>query len=243
MKNGNRDKMICRIAELLVDVPAAGGLTPRCADYIEENEKTPDIVISEELYKPERYEGLSDSDIEYLESGFQFYCKLLHFGGMMLHASAVEYGGYAYVFSGPCGMGKSTHTRLWQKEFGESVRVFNDDKPAIRRVEGKWYAYGTPWCGKDGININLKAPLGGICFLRRGEENRIRRVDGLEAAQYVMSQTLRRFKHEESFDLMISNINALIKEVPIFEFKNLPIPESARLSYETMYSAAKEMHL
>ena len=66
------------------------------------------------------------------------------YNGLMLHASAAALGGRAYLFSGPCGRGKSTHTRLWQQTFGEAVQVFNDDKPALRRLDGRWYAYGTP---------------------------------------------------------------------------------------------------
>lgn len=53
------------------------------------------------------------------------------YNGLMLHASAAALGGRAYLFSGPCGRGKSTHTRLWQQTFGEAVQVFNDDKPVL----------------------------------------------------------------------------------------------------------------
>ena len=37
-----------------------------------------------------------------------FYDKLLDFGGMMLHSSAVAVGGYAYLFSADSGVGKSS---------------------------------------------------------------------------------------------------------------------------------------
>ena len=40
-------------------------------------------------------------------------------------------------------------------------------------IDGKAYAYGTPWCGKDGINQNKKVPLQGICFLIQSKENNI----------------------------------------------------------------------
>lgn len=235
--------MICQIADLIVDVPTAGGMASRCAEYLTSTDAPADIVISADLYRREKYPTLSEDDAIYMESGFQFYRYLLSHNGLMLHASAVAYEGRAYLFSGPCGMGKSTHTRLWQSLFGEDAVVFNDDKPALRLIDGKWYAYGTPWCGKDGINVNMKVPLGGICFLRRGEQNEIRRLGGLEAAARVMSQTLRRFKKEENLELMLTNVDALLEKVPMFEFKNLPIPESAMLSCETMCRAAKEMSL
>mgnify|MGYP003335436350 CR=1 FL=1 len=102
----------------------------------------------------------------YLLSGTLFYQQLLKFDGMMLHASAAKYDGRVYLFSGPCGIGKTTHTKLWEKYFPGAV-VINDDKPALRREAGKWMVYGTPWCGKNGINSNASAPLAGICFLHR----------------------------------------------------------------------------
>ena len=119
--------MICRIADLMVSVPEAGGMPPRCREYIADHTGTVDIDISVDQYEPERWPGLSYDHMCYMESGELFYINLLHFGGMMLHSSAVEYQGKAYLFSGPCGVGKSTHTRLWQQVFGPEVRVFNDD--------------------------------------------------------------------------------------------------------------------
>ena len=43
-------------------------------------------------------------------------------GGFYLHSSAVELDGRAYLFSGKSGVGKSTHTRLWQQIFGDGCR-------------------------------------------------------------------------------------------------------------------------
>ena len=167
--------MLCKIAELITEVPAAGGVAPRCAGYLTEEASAPEIIIRPELYRADCWPNLTPEQMEYMESGMQFYWHLLRYNGLMLHASAAALGGRAYLFSGPCGRGKSTHTHLWQQTFGEAVQVFNDDKPALRRLDGRWYAYGTPWCGKDGINLNQKWPLGGICFLEKSQENRIRR--------------------------------------------------------------------
>ena len=162
---------------------------------------------------------------------------------MMLHASAVELDGKAYLFSAPSGTGKSTHTRLWQSVFGEKARVFNDDKPALRLIDGTWYAYGTPWCGKDGININMKVPVAGICFLKQAPENRIRRLSADEAAQRIISQTLRKFKLVENLDLMLSHVDKLVRQIPAFELENRPEEEAVHMSYENMRRAAEELGL
>lgn len=161
------------------------------------------------------------------------------YNGLMLHASAAALGGRACLFSGPCGRGKSTHTRLWQQTFGEAVQVFNDDKPALRRLDGRWYAYGTPWCGKDGINLNQKWPLGGICFLEKSQENRIRRLPAAEALPLILAQTTYRLQ-PHSMELLLASLDSLLREIPVFLLENRPEEAAARLSFETMRRAEEE---
>lgn len=235
--------MFCRIADLIAEVPEVGDLPSRCREYLYDGMDGADITIRTDLFHMDAYRSLSEPDIIYLESGFQFYGGLLKFDGLMLHASAVVLDGKAYLFSGPCGMGKSTHTRLWQQTFGDAVFVINDDKPALRRIDGTWYAHGTPWCGKDGINRNEKAKLAGICFLRQAPENRIRQMDAFEAMRNIMGQTIHRFRRAETLDLLLENAGKLVKEIPVFELEIRPEPEAARLSYETMCRKAEEMGL
>ena len=235
--------MLCNIAELYVDVPATGNLIPRCKAYQCNANVKPHIRIIDDNFRKDKYEYLSYNDMIYMESGYQFYNALLHYSGLYIHASAIELSGKAYLFSGVSGMGKSTHTRLWQSTFGESARVFNDDKPALRYLDGIWYAYGTPWCGKDGININMKAPLAGICFLKQASENKIRRLSAPEAIQKLLPQTLRRFKDGANTLLLMEHLDNLIQRIPMFELENRPEPEAARLSCETMRQAAEEAGL
>ena len=198
-----------------------------------ETDEPAQIVIDETKYRPHLYEGFSENDIAYMESGWQFYLQLLKFNGLMLHSSAVAMGGNAYLFSGPCGRGKSTHTRLWQSAFGEAASVFNDDKPALRRLDTGWFAYGTPWCGKDGINKNEKWPLAGICFLKKAEWNRIRRLTPEEARPLLLGQTVYRLYPQE-MSLLLTHVDRLLREVPVYELENTPTESAARLSYETM---------
>ena len=208
-------------------------MASRCAAYRIETSETARIIIDEKKYRAEAWPGLAPDMLAYMESGVQFYAALLRFNGLMLHASAVAVDGYAYLFSGPCGRGKSTHTRQWQAAFGPRASVFNDDKPALRRLDGKWYAYGTPWCGKDGINKNEKWPLAGICFLEKAEENRIRRLSAGDALPLVLGQTINRL-YPEKMALLLDNVDQLLREVPVYLLENRPEPDAARLSFEAM---------
>ena len=228
-----RDYMI---AGLRVRMDTFGRTEQQAEKYLTQTTGEPDIVISNH---PEaflqRHPHLTLEECEYLTSGSSFYRQLVNFDGMMLHASAVVKDGYAYLFSAPCGTGKSTHTGLWRKTFGEDqVLMLNDDKPALRLIDGVWYAYGTPWCGKDGINRNVKAPLKGICFLRRGESNSMRRLSTIEAIGAIFSQTQSRFANSEALGGLTTVIEQLIRDIPVYELVNTADEEAALLSHKIM---------
>ena len=221
-----------------------GGLAPHLWEYRYEGNEEPDIVIDPEKFDPSIYNvELPYSGLAYLESGRQFFVKMMHFDGFYLHSSSVAYEGKAYLFSADSGTGKSTHTKLWRETFGENAKIFNDDKTPLRRLDGTWYAYGAPWCGKDNININMKVPVAGICFMKQARENRIRRLSQSEAVTKIIRQTIRKYKNVARLDLMLSYVEKIVQEIPVFELENRPEPDAARLSYETMRKAAEEMGL
>lgn len=236
--------MLCKVADLITEIPEVGGLAPLLREYICAGDLPAQIVIDPALFNPAVYKTeLDEETFVYLESGRQFFAKLLDFDGFYLHASAVAHDGKAYLFSASSGTGKSTHTRLWQQMLGEDVKVFNDDKPPLRCLDGVWYAYGAPWCGKDNININMKAPVAGICFLKQAQENKIRRLTQTEAVTRIIGQTIRKFKQVDRLDLMLSHVEKLVQRIPVFELENCPEPAAAQLSYNTMRDAAEELGL
>lgn len=188
----------------------------------------------------ERQPHLSLEDCEYLSTGGSFYRQLLKFDGMMLHASAVVMDGYAYLFSAPCGTGKSTHTSLWRKVFGEDKAIIlNDDKPALRMENGKWYAYGTPWSGKTDQNANMRVPVAGICFLRRGEKNTIEPFSGKEAIHAVMEQTARSASPQFCMQLL-TLLDKLLRDVPVWQMHCNMEPDAPQVSYAAMSAAIKK---
>jgi len=115
---------------------------------------------------------LSLDECEYIWTGASFCRHLLDYEGMVLHASALAYEERAYLFSAPCGTGKSTHARQWQEHFGsDKVQIINDDKPALRLTDGSFYVFGTPWSGKSEYSLNVQVPLQAICFLEQSAHN------------------------------------------------------------------------
>lgn len=236
--------MLCKIADLIADIPETDDLVSRCREYLCCDGAPADVVIRPELYRRGRYDPRTpESVVAYLESAYQFYKELVFHNGFYLHASAVVYNGRAYLFSGDSGVGKTTHGKLWQALFPGMVQVINDDKPALRRLDGAWYAYGTPWCGKDGINANAKAPLGGLCFLKQADSNRIRRLTSDEAVERIFPQTIYKMDSPAQVNAFLDQLQLFLEQIPIYELENRPELAAAALSSQTMLQGALEAGL
>lgn len=227
-----------RIADLVVNMDCGGRTAKQAEPYLTDDSLTPDFSISvsnEEIAAARVYNPtLPDDEWEYILSATAFYRNLIHFNGFMLHASAILYQARAYLFSAPSGTGKSTHTSLWQKAFGtERVRILNDDKPAIRRINDTIYAFGTPWSGKYDISIPIGVPVAGICFLERAEENSIAKITSREALPNLFSQTLRRLP-DDDFDLLSDELSLLLSLVPIYRLQCNVSTEAALVAEKAM---------
>ncbi|MBQ9518561.1 MAG: hypothetical protein IJR59_01545 [Firmicutes bacterium] len=177
---------------------------------------------------------LSIDDVEYIFTGAAFYESIINFNGFLLHSSGVCVNGWAYLFSADSGTGKSTHTGLWQKYLGEDkAKIINDDKPAIRIVDGKNYVYGTPWSGKTDQNLNLRMPLGGIVFLERSTENFIHPITSQEAIPKLFQQTLRP-REPERMAKLLDVLDKVLSETPIYRLGCDMSKEAVELSFNTI---------
>lgn len=228
-----------KITGLTVEMDSFGRTVKQAEPYLTQP-GTPDIVISSDWRGlQESQPHLTKDDSEYIVTGSSFYNQLLDFDGMLLHASAVILDDWAYLFSAPSGTGKSTHTTLWRTVFGaDRALILNDDKPALRLEDGRFYAYGTPWSGKTDLNINRRVPLAGICMLGRGEHNEIEPFKGAGAVHALLEQTIRP-KNSAKMMSLLELVDKLFTEVPVWKMKCNMDPEAARVSYEAMSAARK----
>lgn len=222
-----------RIAGLLVEMDTFGRTARQAAPY-QTADAAPDMTVRAEPEVLAQAAQMGRDYAEYLATGASFYRQLVRFGGMMLHASCVVVDGRAYLFSAPCGTGKSTHVSLWLREFGDRAYILNDDKPALRFLpDGTLRVFGTPWCGKHGLSRNADAPLGGIAFLERAEENAIRPMSGKEAVYALMDQTVRKLPGNQILQCM-ELIDRIVAGGKLWKLSCNMKPAAARLSYQTM---------
>ena len=226
------------IAGLRVRMDSFGRTLSQAEPYLTQTVGDADITITSEPQSLKAQQPhLSLDDCEYLCTGGSFYRQLLDFDGMLLHSSAIVMDGYAYLFSAPCGTGKSTHTNLWKSAFGDEVVMLNDDKPALRKEDDRWYAYGTPWSGKTDQNVNMRVPLGGICVLMRGETNEIEPYCGASAIFSLLDQTVRP-KALNVRGRLLELLDDLMSTVPVWKLRCTPTKEAALVSQAAMSKEA-----
>jgi hypothetical protein len=236
------------IAGLRVEIKRCSGRTEKQArPYLAENQSDDikaDITVdvSDEKINSyiEKHSELGYDDWAYMLTGSAFYAALLNFNGMLLHSSCVVVDGVAYAFSADSGTGKSTHANLWLKYFGSRAYMLNDDKPAIRKIDGEIYACGTPWSGKYDYSKPDNVRLGAICFIERSETNWIKKADTNKAVFNIFSQTVRKLPLN-GMNLLFDVIEDIFSSVDLYELGCNISKEAVEISSSAMLKTLEEL--
>lgn len=155
---------------------------------------------------------------------------LENYNGFFFHSSSLMLDDEAYVFSAVSGTGKSTHTALWRELFKEKVVMINDDKPIIRKKDGVFYVYGTPWMGKSDIGNNVKAPVKAVYILKRGEKNSAVRIKTGSVFKNILEATVVPTERK-NMEKLLALLDEFFCSVPLFLLTcNMNI-EAAQVAY------------
>ena len=162
--------------------------------------------------------------------------RLLEENIILFHCSAIEMDGRAYLFTGPSGTGKSTHTRLWREVFGKRVTMINDDKPLLwipRDSQSQGIkVYGTPYGGKNGLQTNTSAPVAAIVILHQAQENKMERRERQDAYPVLLNQTYRR-KDAPGMMRTMELVGELAK-LPVYSLGCNISKEAVMMAYQTL---------
>ena len=158
---------------------------------------------------------------------------LLPYGVLLLHGSAVAVDGKGYIFTAPCGTGKSTHTRLWRQVFVDRAVMINDDKPFLRFAKDGVFVCGAPWSGKHGLDTNISVPLQGICTLARGKENAIVPISAGDVGDFLVHQCQAPSDPADQplFDRLVQT---LVQTIPLWRMECTIDPQAAAIAYQAM---------
>lgn len=134
-------------------------------------------------------------------------------GMYAIHSVSVLYREKAWLFAGHSGIGKTTHSRLWEKLY--QTPVINGDLNLMTLTGDGPLIHGIPWCGTSGICDVNTWPLGGIILLGRSDRDI---CDELPVCEQQLQITQRLISPSWTPEQLRQNLHfcgALIQKIPV----------------------------
>ena len=207
-----------------------------CAAYRTDAPADFSVTITQENIEYERAReetpGHADEYLEELAVYRKVSEKMPYYDTILFHGSVIAVDGVAYVFTAKSGTGKSTHTALWRRLFGDRAVMVNDDKPLLH-IGDVVTAYGTPYDGKHKLSNKIAVPLKAVCILERAEENSIVKITRSEAYPMLVQQAYRP-ADVVAMQKTLSLIDKMADTVGLFRLGCNMDPDAARVAYEGM---------
>lgn len=148
---------------------------------------------------------------------FAYLICVQRMGVFAFHSASILYHGKAWLFSGPSGTGKSTHTSLWNRLY--QTPYLNGDLNLLAFTDNDPVVYGIPWCGTSGCYTTKTTPLGGITFLKQAPANSLLPLTAedisLRAMQRIISPSW-------TADMLLANLSFAEKlngAIPFFHLQ------------------------
>jgi hypothetical protein len=140
--------------------------------------------------------------------------------GIELHSCGVALDGKGLLFSGVSGAGKSTLANLWKKR--KDVPIFSDDRIIVRRINGRFWMFGTPWHGDAMTHLPQGAPLEKVFLIKQSPENYARPLEASDAASRLIVRCFPTFFDRSGMLYTLSVAGEIAEQVPCYELGFLP---------------------
>lgn len=136
-----------------------------------------------------------------------FYSWLLQReGGMLVHSSAFEKNGEAFLFPGVSGAGKSTLSRLAARK----CFLLSDELVPVKKNGGRFHAYGSPFWGEmKRKGENRRFPLGGVYKLSKAAVNSVHELGKGDALRLLLRCSMNFSKDPVTAGLLLAAASEL----------------------------------
>lgn len=132
----------------------------------------------------------------------------------ILHSSVIEINNKSIAFVGQSGVGKSTQARLWENY--NNANILCGDRSAIYIEKDNTYVFGIPFDGTERIYSNKQSCFLGIVSLRKGNENKLRRLSVREAFSEIYPLIIANPWNKLFQENVIDFVFELVKRVPVY---------------------------
>lgn len=98
----------------------------------------------------------------------------------------------------------------------------SDDRIIVRKIDGQFWIYGTPWHGEANLCSPKKARLEKIFFLKHAEKNGIKKISLIDATSCMIVCSFPTFWNKKGMEFTVGFIDELTREVPCYELGFVP---------------------
>lgn len=139
-------------------------------------------------------------------------------GAHILHSCFLHYKGQAILFSGPSGIGKSTHANLWC-QYIEDTHVVNGDRCLIYpNEEGEYVAGAWPVCGSSNICLTETYPLKAIVFMGQAPHNEVISVRPMQLFKQLSSQVTINWWNKQQVSHTLDDLQQMLGKVQMCNY-------------------------
>lgn len=133
----------------------------------------------------------------------------------IMHASAVEAGGRALVFTGVSGAGKSTISSMLAEAYPSCTKIA-DELLVVRADGAGWRVTVPPYLGPAGILHGAHAPLGGIHVLVQADHDTRTALAPAAALRELMRHVLVYVAEPATADHVLALAAHVVATVPCY---------------------------
>lgn len=182
----------------------------RCGEVV----IAPDSIYARQCYYP----------LAYPLDELIFLHRIVREGGLMVHSCGILRDGYALLFTGPSGAGKTTISRLMIQH--AAAQVLSDDRIVLRPDGGGVRIFGTPWHGDGELSAIGSAQLRAIHVIRHAPEILAEPLCGSTAACALLENAFLPAHDATGAECALEFVAALVERVPVIR---LGFPKDERI--------------
>lgn len=139
--------------------------------------------------------------------------------GVILHACGVVDEGKGILFCGVSGAGKSTVANIWKPTY---ATLLSDDRIIVRRMDGVFRMYGTPWHGDANVCDPGNAPLEKVFFIVHADRNYAKPISPIDAASKLLVRCFPPLWDKDGMEFVTNFLAEVAEEVPCYELGFVP---------------------
>lgn len=176
-----------------------------------------------QLLRPEGWSRLTYGELfPGLLDKFILTMLLNRLEGCLVHGASLADGPRGLLLVGDSGTGKSTSSRLWQSYGGTQVRCLSDESSLVRKINGQFWVFGTPWPSLARVADPAGVALDRLYFLRHAPFNQAHALDSRTALLKLLQQGRFSFWDSQGVGAALDILVELAETIPTYELGFVP---------------------